>query len=593
MAFTCFNRNIPDEAHTKIQEMGPAGVRVFAFAPGGGWVIVTETGHFARGIPDECFEQIGSLRAAGHRIRVVAFPPAGGFVIVTDKTYFARGIPDECYDRLGKMWNAGARPTCIAFPRSGGNRWAILAGKALYCRGIDDECYQLLCNFAQGLRPAQRVAFTPSGGFVILAQDRYFARRIPDECYLQMGKIGANYRVDHVNFEFGDGWSIVTNTPKTAAIADPLRNFEARMVQKNGAWQSIVERMAAYQVPGVSVAVVRNNQVAWATTYGRVEKDRADHVHADTVFQAASCSKPVSGIAFLQLVQDGLIGLDEDVNPKLGWTLPRRSCASSSWASHVTLRNLLRHRGGIIGRDATNPTTSCSAFNAGGGGGFGGYANVSGVGVPTVKEVLNGASSRSGVIVNSHKVELVYEPDTMGAYSGEGFVLMMQLLQNRRGVAFADWMQSHVLAPTKMSDSTFALSAPSHSGPPAAGHRNNEVIAGKRNRYPEGAAAGLYTTATDLCRFIIMVNQGGVVGSQTVLDATRHQQMMSAGLGMPTGHIGSNAEWFWHNGGNAGFSCQFKGYPKQKAGFAVLTNGESGELHDEIAQALIRTYGWE
>ncbi len=465
-----------------------------------------------------------------------------------------------------------------------------------YCRNIDDECYQLLCNFAQGLRPAQRVAFTPGGGFVILAHDRYFARRIPDECYAQMGAIGANFRVDHVNFEFGNGWSIVTNTPKTAAPNDLLRQFEGRIVQVGGQWQSIWDRMAAHKVPGASVAVVLNNQVAWATTYGRVEKGSADHVHADTVFQAASCSKPVAAVGFLQLVQDNLIGLDENVNPKLGWTLPRRACAPSSWAAKVNLRRLLQHRGGIIGRGATNPTDACSGFAAGGGGGFAGYANVAGVGVPTVKEVLNGKSDRAGVSVNSHRVELTYDPGSMadGAYSGEGFVLMMQLLQQQRGVLFADWMQAHVLAPMRMSKSTFTLSAPAHSGPAAAGHNaSGEVIAGKRNRYPEGAAAGLYTTAGDLCRFVIAINQGGVVGSQTVLDATRTQQMLNHSLGMPSGNIGQDSAWFWHNGANAGFTGQFRGYPGKKSGYAVLINSDNSDLHGEIATALIKTYGWE
>jgi CubicO group peptidase (beta-lactamase class C family) len=592
MAFTYFNRNIPDEAHQQIAAMGPAGVRVFAFAPGGGWVIVTENGHYARGIPDECFTQIGQLRAAGHKINVIAFPPEGGnrFLIVTDRTYFARNIPDECFDRLGTMWAAGARPTCVAFPAPGGNRWAILAGKSLYCRNIDDECYQLLWNYAQGLLPAQRVAFTPSGGWVILAQDRYFARRIPDECYTQMGILGANFWIDHVNFEFGDGWSIISNTPRSNVPNDPLRQFEGQVLQSGGQWQSITQRMANWKVPGVSVAVVQNNQVAWTTSYGRVEAG------ADTAFQAASCSKPVSTMGFLQLVQDNLIGLDEDVNPKLGWALPRRTCAPAAWAAKVNLRRLLQHNGGIIGRGATNPTNTCSNFDAGGGGGFGGYANVSGVGVPNVTEVLNGTSNRPGVNVNSHRIELTYDPGSIngGAYSGEGFVLMMQLLQNLRGLSFGDWMQSHVLAPARMTQSTFSQAAPSNSGPPASGHWNTgSAIPGKRNRYPEAPAAGLYTTAADLCRYVIAVNQGGVVGGQTIIDNTRYTAMMSNSLGMPTGNIGTDSEWFWHNGQNAGFSCEFKGYPKKKAGFAVLTNGDDGTLHGEIAAALIRTYGWE
>lgn len=594
MSFNCFNRNIPEEAHQRLQQMGPAGVRAFAFTPGGGWVIVTRNGHFARNIPPECFEQIGTLRAAGHEIRCIAFPPEGGnrFLIVTDRTYFARNIPQECFERLGQMWAAGARPSCVAFPRSGGNRWAILAGRQLYCRGIDDECFQLLVNFSQGLRPAQQLAFTPGGGFAILAQDRFFARRVPDECYQQMRAMAATQRLDHLAFSFAAGWSIISNTPARPLPADPLREFEARITQVGGAWAGIRERMAAHGTPGVGVALVQNNQIAWACSYGRTEAGSADWVHNDTVFQAASCSKPVAAVGFLQLVQDNLVGLDEDVNSKLGWTLPRRACAPADWAARVNLRRMLQHRGGIIGRGAALPRDRCSGFEMGGGGGFAGYPNQAGVGVPTVREILAGQSSRPGVKVYSHGVELSYEPDTLEAYSGEAFVLMMQLLQQQRGVAFADWMQARVLAPLGMARSTFALTAPSWSGPPASGHVAGKPIAGKRNRYPEGAAAGLYTTASDLCRFIIGINQGGSSSGQTVLAGHLCQQMLAQRLGMPSGRIGREDEWFWHNGGNAGFTCQFKGFPKRRGGYVVLTNGDQGALHEEIAQALERSYGW-
>lgn len=599
MAFAYFNRNIPDEAHQKMGEMGPAGVQAFAFTPSGGWVIVVNGGYFARGIPDECFSQLGTFIKNGHKIRVIAFPPEGGnrWLIVTDKTYFARNIPDECYERLGEMWKAGARPTCVAFPYPGGNRWVILAGKALYARGIDDECFQLLCNFAQGLRPAERVAFTRDGGWTILAEERYFARNIPEECYQQMGQFAKTLLVDHVNFAPNGGWSVLSNTAKPALPADRLRDFENRILQVNGAWKNIWERMAFHKVAGVSIATVANNSLAWATSYGRVEAGKNDWVHTDTVFQAASCSKPVSALGFLRLVQSRLIGLDENVNPKLGWTLPARACVQASWKTRVTLRRLLQHNGGIIGRGATNPTNQCSNFQAGGGGGFAGYENTSGVGIPTVTEILNGSSSRPGVSVNSHRIEQTYDPGSLpnGAYSGEGFVLMTQLFQNLRQQSLGDWMKTEIFTPAGMKHSTFSLTAPSFSGPPAAGHDGSgKVITGKRNRYPESAAAGLYTTPSDLCRYLIAVNQGGQIDGQVLLDSTRHTEMMNTSLGMPVSGVGTNDAAFWHNGGNRGFKCVFKGYPGRRAGFVIMTNAEAGDaLYSEIQAALVRTYGWE
>lgn len=410
-----------------------------------------------------------------------------------------------------------------------------------------------------------------------------------------MGEIRASFFIDHVNFAANGGRSIISNTPSAALAADPLHEVENRIVQVSGEWQGIRERMAHYKVPGVSLAIVKNNQVAWATTYGLVEAGGSNWVHADTTFQAASCSKPVTSLGFLRLAQDGVLGLDENMKPKLGWDLPRRACASASWEPKVTLRRLLQHRGGIIGRGATNPTDACSGFSPGGGGGFGGYADVAGVGVPNTIEVLNGRSSRPGVSVNSHRVELVYDPGSMSAYSGEGFVLMQQLLEHQRGVALRDWMAAHVLAPAGMTRSTYSLIAPSFSGPPAAGHGSGGgVITGKRNRYPESSAAGLYTTATDLCRYVIAINQSGTIGGQQLIDKARYTVMMSEGLGMPTGNVGTADEWFTHNGANAGFRCMFKGYPGKKAGFVILTNGDAGDsLYGEVVSALVKAYGWE
>lgn len=599
MAFYYFNRNIPDEAHTTFDSLGRSGVQAFAFTPSGGWVIVTNNGYFARGIPDECFEKLGEFIDAKHKIHVIAFPPHGGnsWVIVTDKTYCARNIPDECLTKLGEFWNAGAIPTCIAFPYPGGNRWVIVAGKNYFPCNIDDECFQLIQNFAEGLRPVECVAFTKSGGFALLAKDRFLARRIPEECHTQMQAYAANgWALDFVNFTSSDGFSILSNSTRPAYVADKLRDFETHIAQDRGKWQNIWQCMASYKVPGMSVAVVQGNQLAWACSYGRVEAGSSHWVHNDTVFQAASCAKPVAAVGFLHLVQSGLIGLDEDVNPKLDWTLPMCASADPTWKTKVNLRRLLQHRGGIIGRGANWPADAGSGAAASRGGWFRGYGDNARVGLPTLIEILDGTSSRPRVRVNSHRAGVTYKPGTKSAYSGEGYVLMMQLLEQLRGTKFADWMKPNVLDACGMLHSTFSLNAPSHSGPPASGHSHNGVvIAGKRRRYPESAAAGLYTTAADLCRFIIMLNQEGEYAGASVLEKSLAEAMVKEGLGpKAAGTFGTSSSAFWHGGVNAGFRAIFKGYPGKKGGFAILTNSNSGfNVSHKVAAALIRSYGWE
>jgi CubicO group peptidase (beta-lactamase class C family) len=594
MPFNCFNRNIPDEAHEKIKSLGPAGVRVVAFTPGGGWVVVSKNGLFARNIPDECYDKLRSFVQDGHQVRTIAFPPEGGnrWVIVTDRDLFARNIPEECYQKLRDFSAAGHQPTCIAFPYPGGNRWVILAGKALYARNIDDECFQHLVNFSQGKRPAERVAFTKTGGWFILAKDRYWARRVPDECYDKAGQFRQDeWLVDHVAFTPTGGWSLVSNTRDPNYASDPVREWESRVFKEGQNWRNIWERMAHYHVPGLGVAVALNNKVAWACSYGRVEAGKSRFVHNDTVFQAASISKPVSAVGFLKLVEDGHLTLDEDVNPKLGWTLPLRACASSSWKSKVTLRRLLTHYGGIIGGKTTYPLDKCSNFDDDGGG-FGGYAD--GAKIPTLDEMLAGASTRDGVEVNSPRVEITHEPGKRYSYAGHAFVLMMKLLRTQKGKTFAAWMQDYVLEPAGMKHSTFELAAPSFSGPPAAGHdKQGNVLQTPRYRYPESAAAGLYTTPSDLCRLVILLNQQGIIDGRRVLDAALAREMVDAGLSLGVGGSGVERR-YGHGGSNRGFKCTVKGYREQKAGAAIMTCGDQGgDLAAEIFEALIRTYGWE
>src|SRR4030095_8545750 len=166
--------------------------------------------------------------------------------------------------------------------------------------------------------PGRQSLGDPRGLVAVRAKDRFWARRIPDECYQQMRAFAATLLVDHVNFHPDGGFSIISNTAKPAYPSDPLRDFEGRIFKDGNDWKDIWERMAFYKVPGVGIAVVIDNHVAWATSYGPVEKNSADWIHNDTVFQAASCSKPISSIGFLRLRPGGPLRPADYVNPDTG-----------------------------------------------------------------------------------------------------------------------------------------------------------------------------------------------------------------------------------------------------------------------------------
>ena len=129
--------------------------------------------------------------------------------------------------------------------------------------------------------------------------------------------------------------------------------------------RSLADRMDELGVPGVSVAVLADGEVGWARGYGFADVEWRRPVTANTLFQAASVSKPVAALAALQLVEEGRVDLDADVNTYLrSWLLPSNELTT---AAAVTLRGLVTHRAGLSvsgfpGTDRTNPSRTRRPF---------------------------------------------------------------------------------------------------------------------------------------------------------------------------------------------------------------------------------------
>ena len=335
--------------------------------------------------------------------------------------------------------------------------------------------------------------------------------------------------------------------------------------------KSLTAEMAAMHVPGVSIAVVHNGVIEWAQGFG-VAAVGDGPVTAETLFQAGSISKPVAAMAALRLVQQGKLNLDADINTYLtSWKLPASPIAAGK---PVTLRELLTHTGGTTVH------------------GFPGYA--AGEPVPTLVQVLDGVKP-----ANTAAIRVDTAPGTKWRYSGGGFTIMQQALIDVTKEPFPQLMHDTVLAPIGMTHSTYQQPLPAEWKVKAATPYDGEdkPIPGGAHTYPEMAAAGLWTTPTDLARYVIENQQSLEGKANHVLSVEMTKQMMTAGMGSwGLGvQIGGSAEkpYFSHGGDDAGFEALFVGYERGGDGAVVMTNAQGGgRIAEEVIGSIATEYGW-
>jgi CubicO group peptidase (beta-lactamase class C family) len=335
----------------------------------------------------------------------------------------------------------------------------------------------------------------------------------------------------------------------------------------------VLEVMKKYEVAGASVAVFRNFEIEWARGYGLANTDTRQPVNSLTLFQAASISKPVAAFVTMRLVQQGRLDLDKDVNQYLTtWKLPENELTR---ATPVTLRRLLSHTAGLNVH------------------GFGGYE--AGAPIPTVVQVLNGQPP-----ANSEAVRVTVAPGTKFEYSGGGYTILQQLLCDVTHTPFPELMRKEGLDPLGMRFSTYdqPLTGPA-VGFASAGHDKSKVIKGERHTYPEMAAAGLSTTASDLARFGIAMQrarlgQGGVLSRENALLMTTPLPLPEAfGLGLENFPPKEKEQkYFGHTGGNEGYRTWLLATKEGGDGLVVLTNDNEWKAVKEIADKVREVYGF-
>lgn len=335
---------------------------------------------------------------------------------------------------------------------------------------------------------------------------------------------------------------------------------------------TLQELMAQFHDPGLSVAVIDHFQIIWTKAYGVVASGSTTPVTTKTLFQAGSISKPVAATGALYLVEHGKLVLDEDVNKKLiSWKVPDNDFTKTE---KVTLRRILSHSAGLTVH------------------GFPGYATDAPL--PTLPQVLNGEKP-----ANTAPVRVDFIPGSKVMYSGGGVTIEQQLVIDVTQKPFPQFMKEVVLDKLGMTDSTYeqplppALAALTATGTSADG----TSVKGRWHVYPEMAAAGLWTTPTDLAKFGIEIAKSKHGQSNLVLSESMTRQMLTpqienAGLGFFMAP--HNANQFAHGGADEGFQAMFVMFGDEGQGAVVMTNSDNGVIvANHLIESIASEYRWK
>lgn len=338
--------------------------------------------------------------------------------------------------------------------------------------------------------------------------------------------------------------------PALAQTTGPLPSAAVARIEA-----AIQEEMKRQGIPGMSVAVVTEHQLRWASGYGLADVENNVPATAATVYRLASISKPITATAVMQLAEKGKIDLDAPIQ-KYVPGFPRKP-----WP--VTARQLLGHLGGI--RHYRGSEMGSTRH----------YTDL---------------TAPLAVFQND---PLLHEPGTKYTYTTYGYNLLGAAVEGASGQGFADYMRDHIFRPAGMStirvDDVFAIIPRRAQGYRKAedGRLQNSGLADTSNKIPGG---GFASTVEDLAQFAIALQTDRLVRADTrarmfTPQKTKDGSPTTYGLGWGiSARDGERA--IAHSGGQQRVSTLLYMRPEDRAAVVLMANLEGAALSNLARQIL-------
>ncbi|MHB1278140.1 MAG: serine hydrolase domain-containing protein [Bacteroidia bacterium] len=334
--------------------------------------------------------------------------------------------------------------------------------------------------------------------------------------------------------------------------------------------KSIATMMQENKVTGLSIAFVDKGEVVWTKCYGYADVEDSVKVTPETIFRAASLSKPLTAMAALHLVEQGELELDQNINEYLkGWKLPENQFTA---VRPVTISNLIGHTSGI--RNGVHEPTPANQQ------------------IALIEDIL------SGKVLNT-PAEVISVPGEKRRYSNMGYVLLSELLQDVTSKKFSALMENIILNPCGMTSSTFDQSLPKELRERlAVGYDENQRPLPFYLHSSYGAGA-LYSTPTDLGKFLATILDAYHTKSKDhkVIShemAKRIFEENETKLGFNKAFENGNVV-FRNDGSVPGYNCTFMGSVTKNQAVVIMLNTGSEAAYDFLNylwRAVAMEYDW-
>lgn len=322
------------------------------------------------------------------------------------------------------------------------------------------------------------------------------------------------------------------------------------------AW--IEHEMRINHIPGASIAVINNYEIEWARGFGLKNKAKKEYVTGNTLFQASSISKPITAVAAMKAFEAKRISPNSNINTLLTtWKIPANTYTTQQV---VTLPLLLSHSAGITGFRYKGYETNTK--------------------LPTLLEELTGKTP-----ANTPPIVVIRKPGSKYEYAPAGYTIVQQALIDLYKKPFDQIMEALIFNPLKMKRSTFAEPLPKKYRSEVALPYlpNGKLMPNAPLIFPASAAGGLWSTPTDLAKFIIALQEALRGHEQDGITRKMVEEMLKPGLDTHMGlgfEINLNSygkrvkkgEYFMHGGFNSGYLALFIASKTQGNGIVIMVN---------------------